>query len=654
MKLPTLDLQKVLGYKINQNGMCYGIAFMAIQAILRNDFKTYRDRLDLIDSYYSKIKYIKEVDDISKAKDPKYEGLVIRTPYSFKIRVDNDIIEYNYENVADDPQKNIALYWLKHDIEKAQEKRCNKNTRNYLTYNDHQLLDILSWFDGVQVYYGLDTKSLDKDNKYRFGTQNYQKSIDFFKANDSSNIYLHSSNLTIFTLEVAKQLYRKIILSNTPIAFSLSNGRHIITIGGSKKEGVHLINHDYNVKLLPISYQLIYTDIYTNLYDKLPSNVNDEAIYISEFKNVQAQTYNAAYFSIDEKHTIFPQQQVNNLLSLALIEGHAEAVKAYIGSIKDIPMAPMINKEMLLAAKSSKGYPGLYMALQNGHAKTVKVYIEGVKNIPGINKDMLLAAKSSNGTPGLYMALQEGHAETVKVYVEGVKNIPGINKEMLLAAKCSNGTPGLCVALHQDHAETVKVYVEGVKNIPEVNKDNLLAAINSKGAPELSIVSLPDPLEIRRKECFIWFNDQINNIVKGPLEQSTIKDLAVLMKEIEQGKIIKHKWITFFLVNEKQYMWVSKLRDRFYVLLNALSNHDPLEFGKKTTFIWFNDQVNDIVKGPLEQSTIKDLAVLMKELEQDKIIKHKWITFFLVNEKQYMWVSKLRDKFYILLNSLSK
>ncbi|QIW09693.1 hypothetical protein [Francisella sp. LA112445] len=49
-----LELQKALGYEINKGGMCYGIAYMAIQAIIRNDFDTYIDRINLLDEYMSK------------------------------------------------------------------------------------------------------------------------------------------------------------------------------------------------------------------------------------------------------------------------------------------------------------------------------------------------------------------------------------------------------------------------------------------------------------------------------------------------------------------------------------------------------------------------------------------------------------------------
>ena len=50
-----LNLMKRLGYTINPSGMCYGIAFMAIQAIIRNDISTYQQRLKFINGYDTKL-----------------------------------------------------------------------------------------------------------------------------------------------------------------------------------------------------------------------------------------------------------------------------------------------------------------------------------------------------------------------------------------------------------------------------------------------------------------------------------------------------------------------------------------------------------------------------------------------------------------------
>ncbi|QIV94766.1 ankyrin repeat domain-containing protein [Allofrancisella frigidaquae] len=191
-------------------------------------------------------------------------------------------------------------------------------------------------------------------------------------------------------------------------------------------------------------------------------------------------------------------------LYMALQDGHAETVKAYIEGIKNIPT---INKNVLLAAKDSDNVPGLYMALQNNHAEAVKAYIEGIKNISLINKDILLAAKDIDGKPGLFMPMQEGYAETVKAYVEGIKDIPMINKDILLAVKDIDGTPGLLMALQEGHTETVKAYIEGIKDIPMINKEILLAAKDSNGTPGLKLA-----LQCNRAETIKAYIEGIKDI----------------------------------------------------------------------------------------------------------------------------------------------
>ena len=60
------------------------------------------------------------------------------------------------------------------------------------------------------------------------------------------------------------------------------------------------------------------------------------------------------------------------------------------------------------------------MALQNGHAEAIKAYVEAILNssLPISYKQELLAAKEPlDGTPGLFMALQNGHTEAVEAYV---------------------------------------------------------------------------------------------------------------------------------------------------------------------------------------------------------------------------------------------
>ena len=53
MPLNLLGLQKELGYKVNDGGICHGIAHMAIQAIIRDDLGTYIKRIHYLDKVFT-------------------------------------------------------------------------------------------------------------------------------------------------------------------------------------------------------------------------------------------------------------------------------------------------------------------------------------------------------------------------------------------------------------------------------------------------------------------------------------------------------------------------------------------------------------------------------------------------------------------------
>ena len=70
-------------------------------------------------------------------------------------------------------------------------------------------------------------------------------------------------------------------------------------------------------------------------------------------------------------------------------------------------------------ARDNDGTPGLFMALKNGHADTVKAYLEAIKNssLSPKEKIELFLAKDKEGAPGLYWAFKNGNPDAVMVYV---------------------------------------------------------------------------------------------------------------------------------------------------------------------------------------------------------------------------------------------
>ncbi|AJI44775.1 ankyrin repeat family protein [Francisella tularensis subsp. novicida F6168] len=389
-------------------GMCYGIAYMAIQAIIRDDLVT----------YISRIEYLEK-----------------------------KLLQHNNNQDA-------AINEIVEKINVAYEKRKNKQN---LDCDEIKLLDILNWLDGVQIYHNY--------NNVLSGGQNYEIATDFFSANtnqkekENRKIFVIAKELNILTKELIDDIFDKIDNSKEPIAFSLSAPGHIISIGKSSNyKPIYLINHNIHKHIL--NEKSLYSEVFCafkysmrialsifrysyqeeNISIKYVTNNLDKddlckllclALQDGYLEAIKAYIDAISNLSGINKQQLLAAKKQNGTpgLYMALQNGHAEAIKVYIEGISNLSG---INKQELLAAKRRDGVPALCMALYNGQAEAIKVYIEGTFNLPGINRRELLAAKMPDGTPGLNIALQQGHSQAVKTYKET------ISKFMMLR----NGLPG--------------------------------------------------------------------------------------------------------------------------------------------------------------------------------------------------------------------
>ncbi|MBK2357617.1 hypothetical protein, partial [Francisella hispaniensis] len=330
------------------------------------------------------------------------------------------------------------------------------------------LLDILNWLDGVQIYHNY--------NELLSNSQNYEIATNFFSANtnqeekENRKIFVIAKELNILTEKLINDIFDKIDNSKDPIAFSLSTANHIISIGKSSNYmPIYLINHDIHEHITSSRH----------LYSEVIHAFNySTSIALS----IMTYSYQEANISIKYVTNNLDKDDLSKLLFIALQNGYVEAVKAYIGCISNLRG---INKQELLAAKSSKKTPGLCIALQNGHTAAIKAYIEGISNFDGINKQELLAAKRQDGISGLFMALQNGHSAAIKAYIECISNFDGIDKQELLAAKMQDGIPGLFIALQEGRSAAIKAYIEGISKFAGINKQELLAAKMQDGTPGL-------------------------------------------------------------------------------------------------------------------------------------------------------------------------
>ncbi|OIN84423.1 hypothetical protein KX00_1033 [Francisella sp. TX07-6608] len=273
MAIDLLKLQKKLGYDVDAKGMCYGIAYMAIQAIIRDDLVT----------YISRIEYLEK-----------------------------KLLQHNNNQDA-------AINEIVEKINVAYEKRKNKQN---LDCDEIKLLDILNWLDGVQIYHNY--------NNVLSGGQNYEIATDFFSANtnqkekENRKIFVIAKELNMLTKELINDIFDKIDNSKDPIAFSLSTPSHIISIGKSASyKPIYLINHSIHKHI--VSRRSLYSEVFCAF------NYSNVALSIFRY------SYQEENISIKYVTNNLDKEDLCKLLCLALQNGHAEAIKVYIEGIINLP-----------------------------------------------------------------------------------------------------------------------------------------------------------------------------------------------------------------------------------------------------------------------------------------------------------------------------
>ena len=123
----------------------------------------------------------------------------------------------------------------------------------------------------------------------------------------------------------------------------------------------------------------------------------------------------------------------------------------------------------LLEAKTSDAsVPGLYLALQEGHAGSVRAFVQAVLCAPELTEIqrfvLLEAADVDDGCSGLFMAMQEGRSDAVEAYARAVlgSELPDLQKVDLLSALSPAGETGLSVAKDLERSAVVDAFVDAV------------------------------------------------------------------------------------------------------------------------------------------------------------------------------------------------
>lgn len=499
-----LKLMENMGYTIDQEGMCYGIAHVAVQSALRNKFNQYLKRLE------------------------KIGGLLESEEKIFSYSIHADIFAFF---------DSISIYHASHAFSLM--PTCDIAKENFKGF----YLGAQDSSAGNRILNVGKKSDLQPDELSR-GIHPTCKSLQIFRSKKEIRGYLNAA-------KGAKKNFSAVFsIINHATAVIFNNGKwhfvnhdEIVSTKGEKLEDV-FINAMQNA-LIGKDETTCCVDI-TEYGSKKPSKVvysNSRKVMQEHFKDkrilhlaLRTGRFDAVsvYFEEINKQTLKSRSLETLLIAknrngtpglyMALQEGHSKAIKAYLDGISKLS-DKSIKLGNLLMAQNSSGTPGLYMALQDGHSNAIKAYFEGISKLDLTPAELitLLQAKDKRGISGLYRVLQEGHSDAIRAYLEGTRKLELKPTELvtLLSAKDDEGTSGLYMALQRGHSAAINAFFEGLskrKLIP-IKLETLLSAKDGEDTPGLYMA-----LQEGHSEAIKAYLEGISKLeLKPPLLKTLLK-----------------------------------------------------------------------------------------------------------------------------------
>jgi ankyrin repeat protein len=159
-----------------------------------------------------------------------------------------------------------------------------------------------------------------------------------------------------------------------------------------------------------------------------------------------------------------------SLLAWAMQEGHPQvvraAIEAHFASGADIPD---------LNARDGARTPALHLALQNGHAAAVTAYIEALKEGPeDVAKTILRKRDGARNTP-LFHALNNNQADAIKAFAAAISDYPEDEQVLMLRAQSAGERKALDAAIAAGHVEAVEAYLGAIRRLTPELRYALLA-----------------------------------------------------------------------------------------------------------------------------------------------------------------------------------
>lgn len=623
--MQIIDTANSIGYSFQKQGVCYGIAYIALQTELEGG-------VDALTRLHTRFNLISSCPSVKAFK-------------------------YEY-NVAKDKHKK----------------------REHLSEEHYLLATMDHFFDGIAMYMGrgaLDKSVADEIQYPR--DQSYEYAANLFGANQNIKRQLKSKGILRFEKEDLTDFFIDenscYIFKPTNHCFFVShnNGRWFIADHDNvffcnKKHLIDYINKKYitqGVRSFAIEKyngSLISDVAQKKSISSAVENSDNEYLYlalISDNKYLidSIMTHANKFSSSSNKHILFSAKNKYGLsgFNIALASGFTSVVKEYIDHVLTSELTNEQKVDLILA-KDNNNIHGFLHALINGHTSTISEYINSIlhSNLNNIQKLQLLSVKDSSNRNALKSALLNGHEQVVQKYInqilysnlsdeskeELLKNCPKKNIEQpyhdyilqtypiklftslqhgdyeavsiifknlnsipfsteelinILNTVSSDKIPGLYWALYKGYASTIKEYMTGINRlkIPDKIKYYLYISLDENNTPGLYSALING------------HTDAVKEFINGVLESGLGTD-----------------YITNILLAKNKYgepgayrAFINGKKETMLAYINTIKNSSlPVQIKNKIL-----SSSLELIEESSQQSLIKKLHVFLKQGDTAKL-----------------------------------
>ncbi|MBM7073653.1 hypothetical protein JQC92_16715, partial [Shewanella sp. 202IG2-18] len=478
MASKVLSIMNGFGYPSVDNGVCYGLAVMAAQAVIRFDGATYNARIKTLPSG--------EEDDLKAF----FEGVVVYSGNALSASQYVALGLPRHQNIPA-PAKLLSFTQAEKDTPHDKRQKCRPCVAEAFlcSFNRKSLTCSLKEMRSHDVPFSLVITYINHAVQIGFDGSNW------LSVSHDNTLY-EAAITSKLLLNITDEKYARdgLWLANINIVFG--KGRTISDFSACFRE-LRLTDN----KFLKLSDSQKKRCVHL-------AQKNGQHDTVAAFMKVLVELLKEGKLSADKFIALAAGKDGDETpgLCLALQNGHHETVAAFMKVLVELLKEGKLSEDKfiaLAAGKDGDGTPGLYLALQEGQHETVTAFMKVLAELlkeGTLSEDKfiaLAAAKDGDGTPGLYLALQEGQHEKVTAFMKVLAELLKAGKLSedkfiaLAAGKRRDETSGLCLAQQNGQHETVaafmKVLVELLKagKLSEDKFIELAAGKDGDGTPGL-------------------------------------------------------------------------------------------------------------------------------------------------------------------------